>query len=916
MKNCPINDNDRLLFIAVLKFLRAVVKSREQFFQLEDIVYASLHQVFLSILEEVASTDINSCSATLYDLSNEIVSFFRWQFSHMDLKARTKFVASPKCMEILMVYTHFKFASDTELAKTHGNRIDCLIALLPLTTVPNLLKLVHRETLIGMISVLVQVIGYSQQNYVTQSGGVFTYKDRRVYRLAVICLRNISRASIYDMKEFLEWGSYWLFDNELQWISVLLDDDEYVIQTAGLGILGNLIYLPGSYQYISQKTPHFVDMALSLIMDMNAYSEKRKEAVLMMNNFIVSFCGGFVETGKKAKLTIKENIDESINILENGGFFDLLEDLLTRGEISPSYLEALSQLLLNLTILNTDFMKLQLMKGSIIHALLSISTPQSIKNVITNQSLSLGSFFKEQFDTSYASTYLCIQCNTSKIIRILLQTSPELSDCIFRTTKVILYLQSLILTGWDLVNQADSFEEAWESICISFDLIAILLRDSRSEDSALLFNPEIGHKIFELLLLAIKQKNKITYVAYSLLARILTLDFVGTIDIDIENLLSRKTLLICLGEGAVGSLLYLRLFDLILFEAESHPYYQEWVHALQCMLGKCKFIKKLAMEHKFGPALESHLSRAIRGSVKLDEKKSLAVYSVLTLIRHICADCAEAKSYSCTRNLFKLLCDLTEHQLTDHVSMELLECIRNIIVKNDENKMQLTRKSANEKSLFERLVSNYLDSTQLIPEKLLTAFIEIMKMLAITPETRLFLMKSGTIESIKKKLSLKNRPSKVGHLLQVLFNYSMSTDGQLSLIQSGILGCVIHSEDNSENIHLKFLLLRNLAAPRECKAHFLSNQDLLEKVAGCFIITDGQNLNVKLIYSCSSFLWALIYDCEKAKVKFKGMHFGKLVRDVSVLLNKQTTEGGYLRADDAYLVQTNRNLGALDKLLN
>ena len=178
---------------------------------------------------------------------------------------------------------------------------------------------------------------------------------------------------------------------------MLLDDDELLIQKEGLGIMGNIILLPGSYPFLSVKIPHFVDMALSLILDTDCHPEKGKEALLLVNNFIASFCSVHGKTAEAHP----EPIAEAINILENGGFFSKLEDLVSRNEMSPSFSQALSQLLLNLTRANSEFMKAQLHKGVITHVLLSTISVRSISSILWADSALLEQFASNQIGRAH-----------------------------------------------------------------------------------------------------------------------------------------------------------------------------------------------------------------------------------------------------------------------------------------------------------------------------------------------------------------------------------------------------------------------------------------------------------------------------------------------------------------------------------
>jgi hypothetical protein len=109
------------------------------------------------------------------------------------------------------------FSSEAEYWKQYGSRIDCLMILLPILGCPNIIKIIAAESLIGIVSILVQIIGHIQKN----ATAAFSYKDRSVYRLVSLNLRIISRSSYFDSSCFLPWGNHWLFEDDLQWLLVI-----------------------------------------------------------------------------------------------------------------------------------------------------------------------------------------------------------------------------------------------------------------------------------------------------------------------------------------------------------------------------------------------------------------------------------------------------------------------------------------------------------------------------------------------------------------------------------------------------------------------------------------------------------------------------------------------------------------------
>ncbi|KAL2917686.1 hypothetical protein HK105_202559 [Polyrhizophydium stewartii] len=312
----------------------------------------------------------------------EIVAFINWALGAMHTRDIAQLASSTLCIPVLKHYTHQLFASEMGHAKKHRERINCLSALAVFASLPTLMAAITPATAADMIRLLVQIIGYSQQNYVNSThGSQFTYKDRSVYRWVALCLRNLSRTAIAVSSLVLPWGDHWLFGGDLDWLLGLLHDDEKTMQKFGLGIIGNLILMNGSSVYLAAKIPQFIDMAFSFALDPEQSSCNRKEALIIINNFTVAFCHGTAENlassssempgvpsqvgltsiasssagvvGSQVDATHTSTgsayrIGDLAKIFEGSGFFDQLADLMPRHRRDLAMLEALSELLLNL----------------------------------------------------------------------------------------------------------------------------------------------------------------------------------------------------------------------------------------------------------------------------------------------------------------------------------------------------------------------------------------------------------------------------------------------------------------------------------------------------------------------------------------------------------------------------------------
>jgi hypothetical protein len=211
----PQTYNDQRLLSALLNLITCFPLDESHFKLLETLIIESLDN-FLHILQEPAVSDEKASS--YQDLAIDMVAFFKWLFGRMNNQSLEKFAAYPKFIQILQLYIHHTFASEVEKSKNHRNRINCIMMFMPFTCL-NLVKFADKETPKGFISLFVQIVGFSQQNYAACSGDGFTFKDRRVYQLSSLCLRNFSRMSVSNGGG-IEWGDHWIFDDGIDWIMV------------------------------------------------------------------------------------------------------------------------------------------------------------------------------------------------------------------------------------------------------------------------------------------------------------------------------------------------------------------------------------------------------------------------------------------------------------------------------------------------------------------------------------------------------------------------------------------------------------------------------------------------------------------------------------------------------------------------
>ncbi|OAJ42335.1 hypothetical protein BDEG_25799 [Batrachochytrium dendrobatidis JEL423] len=288
----PRSAEDHLLLVCVVKFIREC-----DYFYIDHLqVYlASIKQVLFPLLQRhIDAVDLSGCesypSSHCAIASSEILAFLSWLFTKLPLCELSKLSEATPCIVILKNYTHQLFASESGKAKNHMERINCFSVLLSLVSLPNLtISIGSTDVIAEMIHLFVQVLGFSQQNYMNFSNGnTFTYKDRVIYRCAALCLRTLSRSGLDVQRHTLFLGDHWLFDGDIDWLINLLHDDEKIMQKYGLGILGNFILIGGGLSYIEAKIPQFLNMAFSFVFDQEQHAAKRKESLVIINNYIVA----------------------------------------------------------------------------------------------------------------------------------------------------------------------------------------------------------------------------------------------------------------------------------------------------------------------------------------------------------------------------------------------------------------------------------------------------------------------------------------------------------------------------------------------------------------------------------------------------------------------------------------------------
>ncbi|KAH9247266.1 hypothetical protein BASA81_015147 [Batrachochytrium salamandrivorans] len=716
---------------AILRFLTIKPLSIEDYFLLEQILrfirkfnqynlahlstyHISIERVLLPLLRHhmnsLEENDTPECNDShAWTRSTEIVAFLSWIFHKMPVSGLTYISASTSCIHILKDYTHQIFAAEGGKAKNHRERINCLSALLSLISLPTLSVSVGGvETMAEMIHLLVQVLGYSQQNHMNSTNGnTFTYKDRSIYKWVALCVRNLSRAVIHFSPHPLPWGDHWFFHGELEWLLNLLHDDEKIMQKYGLGILGNLILIKGSSVYIEAMIPQYLDMAFLFALDTEQHISKRKESLMIINNFVATAFQGPRKSAKlndshMGKQSAERLLPESdlIHIFEGCGFFEQFDALLCYRRPDVAYMAAVSELFLRLVEISPGYIGQRLQ--SVAHWSLLLEHTQMSRSFFGGIDLSvphssdwknrdLGTsdtpllpslhfFENSQWRIAYHHLALITLRNIHKSIHCLTYTNGPLRHLLIGQVDVLNYVGQAMSDLWELAvldthtQITDDTDPWWDALMTGFALFADLVLDTSTlnpESLVRMFNQtHIGERMIQLAAVALQSKQHVasSRAGCIFLSRVFVLHYGEVVALNLDAFLGTeipvKLRSMCSGnssgentaKGATGSESHTSgdwICQLLIqwvvrsVDADDAVLNESVRLALQCLLGKCEFAKTIAISAQLIPILARKSNKILKLVMGRKDKPSETEQSILfvsvSLFRHLFAGSTLAK---------------------------------------------------------------------------------------------------------------------------------------------------------------------------------------------------------------------------------------------------------------------------------
>ena len=238
----------------------------------------------------------------------------------------------------------------------------------------------------------------------------------------------------------------------------LLADDEIFVQQQALGMLSNLICVPEAYRFITQKIPGLVDMALAYALDSDRADVVRKEACLIINNVFVS--------QHRSKTADRFRFR---GMLEQALFFDRLRDMLSLERFVAGHSQGILELLLNLAILDTDYVRTKFNEFDLWMPLVAFLFSESQwLDVIPKREVSLGLSLRKWHESTFETIH-----------------RSSLSRC----WKLVLDLFHTLSMGHDSTFNLLASKKDFVKGCLAF-LASFTLRDSQlyGDDEAILTN--------------------------------------------------------------------------------------------------------------------------------------------------------------------------------------------------------------------------------------------------------------------------------------------------------------------------------------------------------------------------------------------------------------------------------------------
>ncbi|KAJ3298784.1 hypothetical protein HDU79_006827 [Rhizoclosmatium sp. JEL0117] len=806
----PANYADEQLLATIIRHLeKCIRKSREFYNAFKEILFRSLSNLILPILQN--ATQGKTAGFDVVNLASELIFLLKAMVKRATIDDLSRMFKTTNCMEVVINYTYHIFSQECKDVRSYSNRVNCLETMVVFAQFPDFVHITSGEIGTLFIQLLVSVIGFSQQNHVNSTdGNAFTYQDRSIYRLVARTLRNVSRCFVVLQSSYKNWlwGDHWLFEGDVEWLLALLNDDERIIQKYGLGILGNLILIKNSYPLLCLKMPQFLDMAFLYVLDFERNYTLRKEALLIINNFLITFCHdnkisqvALLPTSDEslAEIDMEEasrqlnspdpynKISELLELFEHCGFFEQLRALVADCEkYTIVYMDALTGLLLNLCILSPQFMHQKLCDLDTWTVLFNFLGTLYLDEVETDETSSSSSNFvgggggplllkfrKNQFRQCYSHFIESVECNVLNLVRVIMaENSLEMTQQLLGTTSLLDHLKGLVndAAARNKANEPLFLKSTTVVFHIVSDVLQLIAVNATLNLGLWLQNDDTGIKILELCCLAFEGIGGIQgadsdelldfkKVGCLLLSRLLALQYSGIMNISIEQYLSVKSDRYpdcCIGASTIVFLL--QMISAALDEMDL-TYIEAMRICFQCLLSKFEPAKEIAISNGVVENLVGRIDTILKGS-KQEIGYSRGIYKSLNEALHL-------------------------QDLNEPLMLETLHCLQNSIA-HCHHPVSLLEKHTKTNSSVVDVVRRIMKE-QTESEAIFFTSLNILKIMVLQTEIRVALIKTIFLADILitlQRLAKEKEIGKVINMLGLLRNFTFHLDGQNHAIKS------------------------------------------------------------------------------------------------------------------------------------
>ncbi|TPX68390.1 hypothetical protein SpCBS45565_g03141 [Spizellomyces sp. 'palustris'] len=935
----PANVDDALLLTQLLHFLADTLIHPGIFSRFGKVLLSSFEKVLLPILcsgsqggtyhEADASVEYLGSSAFI----SEVLAFCR-NILH-DASDEDVMASVSRTDALSSLYILGQRLLDTKGIASPRDCMNWLMILLRCVSLCGIMSAVSGEVMSGIVGILVHTLRSCQQYPAEPANPHHSSHERRgLYRLAALSLRSISRTTFIEAtgEVACAWGEHWMVEGSMDWMVVLLNDHEELLQKVGMGILSNLAMVDDARRLLENQLPHFLDVAFEHMMTVNTGPSIRKESVLLVKNYVVRSChdmdsrlstdsNGFEATVRTVGTALRDDV---LAIFERYGFFARLRDVIDCDDIFVRC--AVSELLVSLSILSPALMRNALCEANAWPFLLSYL--EDIKECPPEEdTYAVYEIFRRQLvqDADH-EIFNSTKCNVLRILWLVSFGSLDMQAYLVDETFVLKQLVRVLRGLWDDWKDVHLMQELLQSptIRLALHVLTELLFVSatrRPKELETTFKTERnGLTICQLLVVSMRQTSStsLARVACQTLARILSLHFNVTVDLGLADILNHEIRIFESGNGPIGTVLFEQLVHVLFrrYELEDAAY-------MESCKGAGGFLSNLLERARL----------ALDCTSRLDGPQQQEMFVIVTLLRHILAGSTEAKLAATKERTHELLHDiLSSKESSDVLAQEALHCLRNLIANCNNTKRVMFEQigiKGRDASLADILVSMVRKKT--IELHTYIGCLDVLKILVLHGESRASMWKTNVLVDLKSVLSwltkVKDYP-RVEALLSLYLNSTFAYDGQVNVMRTPGLFDQLVQLLAVRSVHVKrttVLILRNLAIAKENKAHFLLHGEVLSIL--CDLLASK---SLDILSPTTSLIRGLLCDSEKAKVALKKAdvkrHLDALnhrlhsvyswyLKRTDGRLGTHDSKDDMSEQDEEYLEQTLSNLTIVNKLL-